>query len=362
LKIILYLDVPFSQQFIPVIQVAKANFGCWLGVGPSVHDISDDDIVGGNADVDGQGFFVAEFVVFDGVLDQGLEGDRGDEEILCGEIGDLDDHADGFGEADLQEVEVVADEFHLFAEQNEVSFFITEDIAVDAGEGIVVEPGVLWVTGDEKGQGIEGIEDKMGIDLVFERFQFGLGLGDVELFDLGFVVFFFEVEEDDLVDIADKAGGDNEEEDGVDQVVGSGLWFIGSKDPKVEQAKGEGAGIDDVGEEESDYNFVIGCFGPGYPGADIVHEADVAFPDQEDDDDKEEVGGCQFGIGVKAVCDKTRYIWDEDADRRDAYYLNDPVVQSKLFIHSRFRLGGRPNRVKLLMVGKVPGRWCSRSE
>ena len=115
MKIIFYLDVPFSKQFIPVIQVAQSYFGSWLWVGPSVHDISYDDIVSGNADVDGQGFFLAEFVVFDGVLDQGLEGDRGDQEILRGEIGDLDDHADGFGEADLQEVEVVADEFDLFA-------------------------------------------------------------------------------------------------------------------------------------------------------------------------------------------------------------------------------------------------------
>jgi hypothetical protein len=102
LKIVFYLDVPFGKQFIPVIQIAKSYFGCWLWVGPSVHDISDDDIVGRNADVDGQGFFLAELVVFNGVLDQGLEGDRGYEEILRGEIGDLDDHADGFGEADLQ--------------------------------------------------------------------------------------------------------------------------------------------------------------------------------------------------------------------------------------------------------------------
>ena len=146
----------------------------------------------------------------------------------------------------------------------------------------------------------------MGVDLVFEGFQFGLGLGYVELLDFGLVVFFFEVEEDDLIDIADKAGGDGKEEDGVDQVVGSGLWFIGGKDPKVEQAEGERAGIDDVGEKESDYNLVIGCFGPGYPGADIVHEADIAFPDQEDDDDEEEVGGSQFGIVVKAISDKAR--------------------------------------------------------
>ena len=318
MKIILYLDVPFGKQFIPVIQVAKSYLGCWLGVGPSVHDIPDDDIIGRNADVDGQGFFFAEFVVFDGVLDKGLQGDRGDQVILRGEIGDLDDHANGFGEADLQQVEVVADEFHLFAEQDEVSVFIAEYVAVDAGECIVVKPGVLGIAGDEEGQGIEGVEDKMGIDLVFEGFQFGLGLGDVELFDLGFIVFFLKVEEDDLVDITNKAGGDDEQENSVDQVVGSGLWFIGGEDPEVEEAEGEGAGIDDVGQEESDNDRVIGCFGPGYPGTDIVHEADVAFPDEEGHDDEEQVAGYQFRVVVEPVCDETGQIRDEQAQGRDA--------------------------------------------
>jgi len=115
LKIIFYLDVPFGKQFIPVIQVAKSYLGCWLWVGPSVHDIPDDDIIGRNADVDGQGFFLTEFIVFDSIFDEGLQGDGWDEEILCGEVGDLDDHADGFGETDLEEVEVIADEFYLFA-------------------------------------------------------------------------------------------------------------------------------------------------------------------------------------------------------------------------------------------------------
>jgi len=86
LKIIFHLDVPFGKQFIPVIQVAKSYLGCWLGVGPSVHDIPDDDIIGRNADVDGPGFFLAEFVVFDGIFDEGLQGDGRNEEILSGEL------------------------------------------------------------------------------------------------------------------------------------------------------------------------------------------------------------------------------------------------------------------------------------
>jgi hypothetical protein len=179
--------------------------------------------------------------VFDGILDEGLEGDGWDKEVLGGEIGDLDDHADGFCEADLEEVEVVADEFDFFAEQDEVSFFVAEDVAVDPGEGVVIEPGVLGVAGDQEGQGVEGIEDKVGVDLVFEGFQFGLRFGDVELFYFGFVVFFLQVEDDDLVDIADETGCDDDEQDGVDEVFGSGLWLVGGEEPEVEQAGGKKA-------------------------------------------------------------------------------------------------------------------------
>jgi hypothetical protein len=218
-KIIFHLDIAFGNQFISVVKIAQADLGGRLGVIAAVNDIADDDIIGGDENVDCEGFSFAEFVMLYGVLYQGLEGDRRDEVVFGGEVGYFDRHADGVGEANFQQVEIIADEFYFFSEEDEVTFFVAEDIAVDPGEGIVVEPGIFRVAGDEEGKGIEGIEDKVGIDLVLEGFELGLGLGDVELFHAGFVVFFFEVEEEDLIYIGDEAGGDYDHQYGIDQVL-----------------------------------------------------------------------------------------------------------------------------------------------
>jgi len=75
--------------------------------------------------------------------------------------------------------------------------------------------------------------------------------------------------------------------------------------PEAEKDGGEDAGVDDVGEEEGDDDLIIGPFGPGDSLANKVHEADVAFPDEEGDDDEEEVAGGEFGVRVEAICDES---------------------------------------------------------
>jgi|SRR5579859_5341556 len=259
-EIVFDLDISFCDEFIAIVEVAEAYLGRGLLVAAAVHHVSDDDIIGRDGDVDGQWFFLAEFVMFYGVFDEGLQGYRGDEVVFGGQVGDLDDHAYGVGEADLQQIEIIADELHLFPEEDEVAFLVAEDIAVYPGEGVVIEPGVLWVAGDQEGQGIEGIEDEVGVDLVLEGFQFGLRLGDVELFHAGFVVFFFEVEEEDLVDIGDETGGDDDDEYGIDEVFVVALGFAGAELPEAEEEQGDGAGVDDIGEEERDDDLIIGFF------------------------------------------------------------------------------------------------------
>lgn len=138
----------------------------------------------------------------------------------------------------------------------------------------------------------------MRVDLVFQGFEFGLGFGGVQLFDPGFVVFFFEVEEGDLIDIGNEAGGDNDDEDGIDQVVITGLGFAGREHPEAEEQGGEGAGVDDVGEEEGDDEPVIRSPGPGYACADIVHEPDVSLPNHKCDHYEEQIRCRQFRIGI----------------------------------------------------------------
>jgi len=225
-EVVFHLDISFCNEFISVVEIAQTDLGGLLRVAATMDHIPDDDIVGGDGDVDGERFLLAEFIVFYGIFHEGLERDRRDKEVLGGEVGYFDGHADGVCEADLQQVEIVADELYFFAEQDEVAFLVAEDIPVDPGEGIVIEAGTLRVTGDEKGQGVEGVEDEVRVDLVLEGFQFGLRLGDVELFDPGFVVFFFEVEEEDLIYIGDEAGGDDDDQDGVDKMLVLSRGFV----------------------------------------------------------------------------------------------------------------------------------------
>ena len=217
LEIILDYDVSFCDQLISVVQVSQADARGGGGIGPEVDDILYDGIVRGYGHADGQGCFLIELIVFDGIFLERLHRDGRNEKIFGGKVCDLDDHADGFSKADLQQVEIIADEFHFFFQQHEVFFFIAEDISIDFGQGVVVEAGILGVAGNEEGEGIEGIEDKVRVYLVFQCFQLGLGFGDVELFDPGAAVFSFPVEEDDLIYIGNKAGCDDDEEGGADE-------------------------------------------------------------------------------------------------------------------------------------------------
>ena len=225
-EIVFHLDISFCNEFIAVVEVAEADLRGLLRIAAPVDHISDDDIVGRDGNVDSERLFLTEFVVFYGIFDEGLEGDRRDQEVFGGEVGYFDGHADGVGEADLQQVEIIADEFYFFAEEDEVAFLVAEDITVDPGEGIVIEAGTFRVTGDEKGQGVEGIEDKVRVDLILQGFEFGLRLCDVELFDAGFVVFFFDIQEKDLIYVGDEAGGDDDDQDGVDKMLVFSLGFV----------------------------------------------------------------------------------------------------------------------------------------
>ena len=79
--------------------------------------------------------------------------------------------------------------------------------------------------------------------------------------------------------------------------------------------------------------------------ADKVHEADIAFPDEEGDDDEEEVTGREFGVGIESSCDESGQVRDEQAQGWDAEEFYEAVVQSELLVHSRFRPGLTPGEV-----------------
>src|SRR5579872_191021 len=183
----------------------------------AIHDVAYNDIVRRDRDSDRQGRRFTEFVVLNSVLDQGLHGYRRDKKIFSRKVGDLDDHADGFGETDLQQIEIVADKINLLAQDHEVPFPVAQDIPVDEGERVIIPAGALGVPRDQEGQGVEGVKDEMRVDLVFQRLQFGLGFGDIQLLHPGFVLFLLAVEKQDLVNIGDETGSDYDHQNCIDE-------------------------------------------------------------------------------------------------------------------------------------------------
>jgi hypothetical protein len=125
-----------------------------LGLADTLHGVANDDVVGGDGYGDIEGSSFAEFVMFDCIFDQGLHGDRWNEEIFGRKVGDLDDHADCFGEADLEQIEIVGDKVDLFPKEYEVSFAVTEDISVYEGEGVIIAAGAFGIPGNKEGEGV----------------------------------------------------------------------------------------------------------------------------------------------------------------------------------------------------------------
>jgi len=272
--------------------------------------------------------------MLNGVLHEGLHGDRGYKEIFGGEVGDLDDHIDGVAEADLEKVEVVADKFYLFFQQDEVFFLIAENISIDLGKGVVIEPGVLWVAGDEKGERVQRVENEVGVYLIFQRLQLGLGFGDIQPFDGAAAVLSFPVEENDLVDIGDEAGGDDDDQGGVDQggfVVGR---LVGKGLPQAEQEDGDGPGIDDIDQKQGYDDLMVLLEGPNVFFPDEVHEPDIALPDEEGKEGEIGVIGQQFGIGIKVIGDQPGDIGNKKPQYRYADELDHPVVERIFIVHS----------------------------
>jgi hypothetical protein len=194
-----------------MVQVAQADLGSRVRIVLRVDDVFNDDVVGGYGYADDQGGLVVEFIVFDGILHEGLHRDRGDEVVFGREVGDLDDHADGVAEAYFEQVEIVADEFYFFPQEHHVFFLIAQDIPVYLGQGIIIETGVLRISCDEEGEGVQGVKDEMGIYLVLQGFQFCLCFGYIQLFDPGLAVFHFLIKEQDLVDVGNEAGGNDDD-------------------------------------------------------------------------------------------------------------------------------------------------------
>jgi hypothetical protein len=139
-------------------------------------------------------------------------------------------------------------------------------------------------------------------------------------------MFHFPVEEQHFIDIGDEAGGDDDDEGGIEKGAAVAIGFPGEPCPYIQQECGQEAGINDVDEKQGDDYFIVLFVGPGVSLAYKVHEPDITLPNQQGNQDEVSITSQQFGEAVETIGNQTGKIGDEQAQNGDAYQLDRPVV------------------------------------
>ena len=88
--------------------------------------------------------------------------------------------------------------------------------------------------------------------------------------------------------------------------------------------------------------------GPGISFPYVVHEPDVALPDEEGDKGKEGVAGDQFGVSVEPVGDDAGEVGDQEPQCRYADQPDHPVVESIFIVHSSWVRAMAPVETKIV--------------
>ena len=122
----------------------------------------------------------------------------------------------------------------------------------------------------------------------------------------------------------------------------------------MQQQDGNGAGIDDVHQEEGYDDLVVVPEGPGIFPSDKMHEPDVALPDEEGDEGKEGVAGQELEIIIQSIRDKPRDVGNKKAQYRDTDQFDHPVVESIFIVHSSWVRAMAPYCFKICFKGIIP--------
>jgi hypothetical protein len=126
----------------------------------------------GGAELD---FSAVEFgseAVLEAIFDHGLQEHAGDESFESFFVDVFDDVEVVAAEAGDFDIEIVVDEFELFA-QGHKGFVLAQEAAKDVAELEDDFAGVIGVEANERGDGIERVEKEVGIDLAGEGIHAG---------------------------------------------------------------------------------------------------------------------------------------------------------------------------------------------
>ena len=116
-------------------------------------------------------FSAVEFgseAVFEAIFDDGLQKHAGDEGFERFIVDVLDDVEVVAAEAGDLDIEIVVDEFELFAQRHK-RFVLAEQTAENVAELEHHAASVIGIEADERGDGVQRIEKKVRIDLAGER-------------------------------------------------------------------------------------------------------------------------------------------------------------------------------------------------
>jgi hypothetical protein len=327
------LGAAFVEEMQTFAQVVQADAGGVGGGGAEGAGVFDGDVeegvfdVGLDDEIAGAGGLAD--AMFDGVFDEGLEEQWRDRAVGGGGV-DGDGGAETVGEADGFEGEIVGDGGEFGLERDGVGVVVAEAVAEDvrqAGEHVL---GAGGVEVDEGADGVEGVEEEVGVELGFEGAELGFAEGELEL---GFAVLAgalvgeADVEEDPDADGEEHAPP---EAGGGDEAPGAG---------------GEEAvdGDDEGGEQEADGDGAGGEKGPeggeGLAGGAAAMDGAAELMGQADaGGDEDGVAGEEGAEGFAAVEEI-----DGDADGgigEPAGELADPVA-----VHGRTMMAEGKGRV-----------------
>ena len=162
-----------AEAFVHVADAdsAAVNFGEALGGDAQavVFDFDEQaafEVAG--AEMDFTAFEARGETVLDGIFDHGLEQHAGDESFESLVVNFLEDLKFVAAETDNFDVEIIVDEFELFAQRDE-GFVLAEEAAENVGKLEDDAASHVRIKTDERRDGVERVEKEMGIDLGSER-------------------------------------------------------------------------------------------------------------------------------------------------------------------------------------------------